>query len=213
MAQTTVAINLEAKTKGTESVKSLKAQIREATQEAAAMSQKFGEFSPQAREAAQRVADLKDQMDDLNEKIQALHPDKFNRINTIAKGVANGFQAAHGEMALFGSESEEVQKTLLKVQGAMAFAQGLEGLDGAGKQLKTLGLRGIEAFKGMTAASKVFMLTGIGLILTAIAAVIGYWDDIKGAINGVSAEQAKLNAETQKNLEANVLQIDNRNLL
>ena len=203
MAQTTVAINLEAKTKGTESVKSLKTQIREATQDAAAMAQKFGEFSPEATKAAARVAELKDQMEDFQQKVQALNPDKFNQINTIAKGVANGFQAAQGAMALFGAESEDVQKTLLKVQGAMAFAQGLEGLGEAGKQLRTLGNRGIEAFKGMTAASKAFMVTGIGLVLTAIAAVVAYWDDIKAAISGVSTEQQKLNKETEKNLQAN----------
>jgi hypothetical protein len=193
MAQTTVAINLEAKTKGTDSVKSLKAQIREATQEAAAMAQKFGEFSPQAVEAAKRVAGLKDQMDDLNEKIQALHPDKFNRINTIAKGVANGMQAAQGAMALFGAESEDVQKALLKVQGAMALAQGLEGLDAAGKQLKTLGLRGIEAFKGMTTASKVFMATGLGLLLTGLATVAAYWDEIAVSLGFAKSEMEKMN--------------------
>ncbi len=43
MATTTVAINLEAKTKGTDSVKSLKAQIREATNEATELAQKFGD--------------------------------------------------------------------------------------------------------------------------------------------------------------------------
>jgi hypothetical protein len=208
MAQTTVAINLEAKTSGTESVKSLKLQIKEATNEAIALAQKFGEFSPEATKAAERVALLKDQMQDFQQKVQALNPDKFNRINTIAKGIANGFQAAQGAMALFGAESEDVQKALLKVQGAMALAQGLEGLGEAGKQLKSLGLKGIEAFKGMTAASKAFMVTGIGLVLTAIAAVVAYWDDIKSAISGVSAEQKKLNEETQKNLEANQKQLD-----
>jgi hypothetical protein len=194
MATTTVAINLEAKTKGTDSVKSLKAQIREATQEAAAMSQKFGEFSPEATKAAQRVAELKDQMDDLNEKIQALHPDKFNRINTIAKGVANGFQAAQGAMALFGAESEDVQKALLKVQGAMAFAEGLEGLDAAKKQFITLGQDALEAFKEMTTASKVFMATGLGLLLTGLATVAAYWDEIAVSLGFAKSEMDKMNA-------------------
>ena len=199
MAQTTVAINLEAKTKGTESVKSLKTQIREAVNEAAAMSQKFGEFSPQAQTAAKRVAELKDQMDDLNDKIQALHPDKFNRINTIAQGVASGFSAAQGAMALFGAESEDVQKQMLKVQGAMALAQGLEGLDKAGKQLKTLGQTAVGAFNSMTRASKAFLVTGIGLIITAIASAIVYWDDLKVAI-GLANKQMGFSEEQMKNI-------------
>jgi len=193
MATTTVAINLEAKTTGTDSVKSLKAQIREATNEATALAQKFGEFSPEATIAAQRVAELKDQMEDFQQKVQALNPDKFNRINTIAKGVANGFQAAQGAMALFGAESEDVQKALLKVQGAMALAQGLEGLGEAGKQLKSLGQQGIEAFQKMTTASKTFMLTGVGLLITALGTVIEYWDDIAVSLGLAKSEMEKMN--------------------
>ena len=193
MAQTTVAINLEAKTKGTESVKSLKTQIREAVQEAAQMTQKFGEFSPQAVTAAKRVAELKDQMDDLNEKIQALHPDKFNRINTIAQGVANGFQAAQGAMALFGAESEDTQKALLKVQGAMALAQGLEGLDAAGKQLKTLGQVAVGAFNSMTTASKAFLATGIGLLIAAVAVLAENFDKLAVSLGFAESEMDKIN--------------------
>jgi len=179
---------------GLDSFKSIKTQIREATQEAVRLAQQFGEFSPEATRAAQRVAELKDEMEDFQQKVQALNPDKFNRINTIAKGVANGFQAAQGAMALFGAESEDVQKALLKVQGAMALAQGLEGLGEAGKQLKSLGMRGIEAFKGMTTASKVFMATGLGLLLTGLATVAAYWDDIKIALGLAKSEMDKMNA-------------------
>jgi hypothetical protein len=193
MAQTTVAINLEAKTKGTESVKSLKTQIREATQEAVALAQKFGEFSPEATKAAARVAELKDQMEDFQQKVQALNPDKFNRINTIAKGVANGIQSAQGAMALFGAESEDVQKALLKVQGAMALSQGLEGLGEASKQLRTMGERGLEAFQKMTTASKAFMLTGIGLLIAALGTVAAYWGDITKALGLAKSEMDKMN--------------------
>jgi hypothetical protein len=193
MAQTTVAINLEAKTKGTESVKSLKTQIREATQDAAAMAQKFGEFSPQAQTAAKRVAELKEEMDDLNEKIQALHPDKFNRINTIAQGVASGFAAAQGAMALFGAESEDVQKAMLKVQGAMALAQGLEGLDKAKKQFTTLGQDAAAAFRKMTTASKVFLATGIGLLITAVGYVAANFDDLAKSLGFAKSEMDKMN--------------------
>ena len=179
MAQTTVAINLEAKTKGTESVKSLKTQIREATQDAAAMAQKFGQFSPEAVAAAQRVAQLKDQMDDLNESIQALHPDKFNRINTIAQGVANGFQAAQGAMALFGAESEDTQKALLKVQGAMALAQGLEGLVASTNQFKVMGtMIKTQVVTAFTTLRGAMMATGIGALVVGIGLLLTNFEAI-----------------------------------
>jgi hypothetical protein len=208
MATTTVAINLEAKTSGTDSVKSLKTQIREATQEAVRLAQQFGEFSPEATKAAQRVANLKDQMQDFQQRVQALNPDKFEAVGKMVGGIASGFTAAQGAMALFGAESEDVQKTLLKVQGAMALAQGIQGVIDAQKQFKVFGQGAVAAFQAMTTASKAFMATGLGLILTAIAAVVSYWDDIKGAISGVSAEQEKLNAQTQANLEANKAKLD-----
>lgn len=193
MATTTVAINIEAKTKGNESVKSLKTQISEATNEATKLAEKFGAFSPQAQEAAQKVANLKEEFSNVQKNISALGLNKFQQINAVAGGIANGFQAAQGAMALFGAESEDVQKALLKVQGAMALAQGLEGLGEAGKQLKSLGLRGIEAFKGMTTASKVFMATGLGLLLTALGTVAAYWDDIAVSIGLAKSEMDKAN--------------------
>jgi len=116
MAQTTVAINLEAKTKGTESVKSLKTQIREATAEAVLLARKFGEFSPEATAAAQKVAKLKDEMGDFQQRVAGLNPDKFQAIAGVTQGIAGGISAATGAMALFGAESEDAQKTLAKVQ-------------------------------------------------------------------------------------------------
>jgi len=193
---------------GLDSFKSIKTQIREATQEAVRLAQQFGEFSPEATKAAQRVAELKDTMQDFQQRVQALNPDKFEAVGKMVGGIASGFSAAQGAMALFGAESEDVQKTLLKVQGAMALAQGIQGVIDAQKQFKVFGQGAVAAFQGMTTASKAFMATGLGLILTAIAAVVSYWDDIKGAISGVSAEQEKLNAQTQANLETNKAKLD-----
>jgi hypothetical protein len=206
MAQTTVAINLEAKTSGTDSVKSLKAQIREATQEATALAQKFGEFSPEALAAAQRVAKLKDEMGDFQQRVEALNPDKFQSIAKLVGGVASGISAAQGAMALFGAESDDVQKALLKVQGAMALAQGIQGVIDAQKQFKAFGQAAMGAFNALTASSRVFVATGIGLIITALAVVIGYWDDIKAAIGitqksteDLEAAQKKYNETVEQN--------------
>ena len=193
MATTTVAINLEAKTKGTDSVKSLKAQIREATQEATALAQKFGEFSPEATRAAQRVAELKDQMQDFQQRVQALNPDKFEAVGKIVGGVASGISAAQGAMALFGAESEDVQKALLKVQGAMALAQGIQGVIDAQKQFKAFGQVALSAFQSMTTASKVFLATGLGLLLAALGTVAAYWDDITVALGFAKSEMEKMN--------------------
>src|SRR6185369_16983727 len=60
----------------------------------------------------------------------------------VSEGIAGGFAAAQGAMALFGSESEELQKTLLKVQSALAISQGIkmvtEGVSHMGAAFDTL---------------------------------------------------------------------------
>jgi hypothetical protein len=194
MAKTTVAIDLQAQTKGTQSVKSLKQQIREATAEAVLLAQKFGEFSPEATKAAQKVADLKDRMGDFQERVQALNPDKFQAIATLTQGVARGIQAAQGAMALFGTESENAQKALLKVQGAMALAEGIQGVIVLTNQFKALGSVAVQALNNI---AKGLGRTGIGLLVVglgiAITELVANWDKLKAMISGTNKVQDALN--------------------
>lgn len=200
MAQeTTVAVKINAQTGGTESVKSLKAQIREAVLEATLLAQKFGEFSPEATKAAQRVADLKDQMEDFGLRVKGLNPDKFTVFANVGQGIARGIQGATGAMALFGIEGENATKILAKVQGATAFAEGVQGIMDMSKGMKGFVQTTIQGFKGIRGA---IAATGIGLLLVALGTVVAYWDDIKGAVGGVTAEQKKLNELAEKNLAA-----------
>lgn len=53
---------------------------------------------------------------------------KFESVQKIATGVASGFAALQGVTALLGIENENLEKTLVKVQSAMAIAQGIGGL-------------------------------------------------------------------------------------
>jgi hypothetical protein len=45
------------------------------------------------------------------------------------------------------------------------------------------------------------LATGIGAFIVALGLIIAYWDDIKGAVSGVSAEQKKLNEDSAANLQ------------
>jgi hypothetical protein len=64
-----------------------------------------------------------------------------NKLVGALGGVASGAEVATGAMGLFGVESEEVQQTMLKVQSAMAIAQGIQGLRDAGKVFSSLGTK------------------------------------------------------------------------
>ena len=60
----------------------------------------------------------------------------FNqKLGPALNGVASGFAVTQGAMALFGSENEALNESLLKVQSALAIQQGIQGLTESYKQL------------------------------------------------------------------------------
>jgi len=179
--------------------KSMKSEIKELTVAAQQAVMKFGEFSPEARKAEKALASARDRMEDFNDRVKAVNPDKFSQINTVVQGVARGFQAAQGAMALFGSESKDLERTMVKLQGAMALAEGLEGLGRIEQQFKAIFTLVIDGAKrAFNAIKAAISSTGIGLLVVALGTVVSYWDDIKYAIMGVSEETKKAKSEQDK---------------
>jgi hypothetical protein len=191
-----VQTNLDETTK---SVGSLKAQLREAQSEVAALSDKFGATSQQAVEAAKRASELKDRIGDAKALTDAFNPDaKFRAVSASLSGVAGGFSAVTGAMGLLGAESESVEKQILKVQSAMAIASGVQELGESMDAFKQMKAVAIDAFKGIKTA---IGSTGIGLFVVALGTIYAYWDDIKEAVSGVSQQQLKLNDISQRNVD------------
>lgn len=123
-----------------QAIGSLKKQLREAQQDVQALSDKFGATSQQAIEAAKRAGQLKDRIGDAKSLTDAFNPDaKFKALTSSLAGVAGGFAAAQGAIGLFGAESEAVEKTLLKVQSAMAISEGLQNVGESIDSFKQLG--------------------------------------------------------------------------
>lgn len=182
-----------------QAVGSLRSQLRQAQAEVAELSNKFGATSAEAVKAAQKAAELKDQIGDAKALTDAFNPDaKFKALTSSLGGVAGGFAAVQGGMALFGSESKDLEATLLKVQSAMALSQGIQALGESMDSFKQLKAVAINAMQGIKAA---ISSTGIGLLVVALGTVVAYWDDIKESVSGVSDEQTKLNVLTQKNVD------------
>ena len=190
-------------------VKPLKKQLKDATLELQNARQKFGDLSTEAVTAAKKVAGIKDSIQDANEQAQLFDPGKrFQALTTAASTAAGGIAAAQGALALFGGESKDVEKALLKVQAAMALSQGLS-------QLKDIGMVGDQltaTFKGLTAGAngfkKALITTGIGALVVAVGLLVAYWDDILALVGGVSTEQKKLNEATKLDLQAQTDKLD-----
>lgn len=113
-------------------------------------------------------------------------------------GVTAGFSIAQGAMGAFGVESEDLEKSLLKVQSALAISEGVRGFKEAIPSIKAFG----NALKSAIGAS------GIGLLVVAVGTLYAYWDDIKSAVSGVSEEQDKLNEKAAANVVAEQAKLD-----
>jgi uncharacterized protein YoxC len=120
-------------------------------------------------------------------------------------GVTAGFSLAQGVMGAFGVESEQLEKTLLKVQSALAIQQGFQGIREAIPSFKELGASAKKALAGIKTG---IAATGIGLLVVALGTIVAYWDDIKSAVSGVSDEQSKLNEKTDANVLAQQAKYD-----
>jgi hypothetical protein len=169
------------------SVGSLKSQLREAQAEVAALSDKFGATSKEAIEAAKRAGELKDRIGDAKALTEAFNPDaKFKSLTSSLAGVAGGFAAVQGAMALFGSESEDLQKTLVKVQSAMALSQGLQAVGESIDSFKQLGAviktQVVSAFSTLRGA---IIATGYGALVIGIALLIANFEKVKETLTNI----------------------------
>jgi hypothetical protein len=204
------------------SVGSLKQQLREAQGEVNALSEKFGATSKEAINAAKRAAELKDAIGDAKALTDAFNPDaKFKALTASLSGVAGGFAAAQGAIALFGAESEEVEKTLLKVQSALALSQGLQSIGESIDSFKQLGavIQSTTAFQKInntvTAITATVMkalgvaaettstsfrvlkgaiaATGIGLLVVAVGELVNAFQNYTSAAERAKKAQDDLN--------------------
>lgn len=213
-----------------ETVGSLKKQLREASAEVAILSDKFGATSKEAIEAAKRAAELRDRIGDARALTEAFNPDaKFKALSASLSGVAGGFAAVQGAIGLFGSESKELEKQLLKVQSALALSQGLQSIGesidsfkqlGAVIQSTTLFTRANSAANVATAATMkalgiavdttavsfrvlktAIASTGILLAVVAIGELISAISTYTSAADKAKEAQDKLNASITKSAE------------
>ena len=164
MAEETIILKTEVELgNSTNSVKSLKAELRQVTNELATLEEGSAAFV----NAAKKAGELKDRIGDIKDTVNAFNPEKkFQAIADSVGIAANGFAAMQGAMALFGSESEDLNKIMVKTQGAIALATGLNGLMGMGDAFKNLRLTTLEAISGLSS-----MATGMGGLSGALNAI------------------------------------------
>lgn len=181
----TVAISITTDTSEAQtSVKSFKAQLREANGELVTLTEKFGATSAEAVAAAKKVAGLKDAIGDAKALAETFNPDKkFVALGGAIQGAVSGFSALQGAQALFGNESKDLEKTLLKVQSVMALQQGISGVFGAIDSFKLLAntVR-TSVVSSFTTLRGALISTGLGALAVGIGLLIANFDKVKQVV-------------------------------
>jgi hypothetical protein len=217
-----VVDNVEATTKN---VANLKTQLRQAQNEVNELSAKFGATSKQAVEAAKRASELKDAIGDAKALTDAFNPDaKFKALTSTLGGVAGGFAAVQGAVGLLGTESQDVEKMILKVQSAMAITQGIQAVGESVDNFKQLlavvkdnlfyqkalaAAIAIQNFvmNGATLAAKAFrgalVATGIGALVVGIGLLVANFDKLKSIIFGGASNAEILNKKLKETISLN----------
>jgi hypothetical protein len=185
MAKQEVAITISTNTEQAQtSVKSFKAQLREANGELVSMSEKFGAASTEAINAAKKVAGLKDAIGDAKALAETFNPDKkFVALGGAIQGAVSGFSALQGASALFGGESKDLEKTLVKVQSAMALQQGISGIFNSIDSFKLLANTiKTNVVTSLTTLRGALIATGLGALAVGVGLLIANFDKVKQVI-------------------------------
>ena len=144
------------------------------------------------------LSTFKDAMGDAQDSIEPLKA-KFESVQKVAAGVASGFAAFQGVVALMGVENEKLEKTFVQLQAAMAIAQGIGGLgdlvEGV-SQAKVAFSKAITSVKTFITSLKGIKLaiaaTGIGALVVAVGMLVEHFWSMADAEDKVAENEKKI---------------------
>jgi hypothetical protein len=197
-------------------------QLTKAVKEYTTIAIQAGADSPVGQQAIKQAGELKDRLADLQTQINAAANDGRNMQTAlqVGQGVAAGYAVAQGAMALFGSESKDLQKTLVKLQAVQAVLAGLEEIRAILEKESLVRIKAKLVWDKIKIASEYAYTTAIGtstgalklarlaMLALPIVAIIAGIVAIAGAMGAFSSstedarlKQKALNEENQKSVE------------
>ena len=195
-----------------ENIEKLNDKLKEVTQTEKQAAQAMDDMAKSQKEAAKETGDLRKQFEVLEDELfllagqgkqntkefrdlaneAALLNKKIEQVNQSLEGGA-ATKSAEGFQMLSGGLTS-VKDGLLELD----FGKVKDGLMQAKQGFVMFGQGAKTALQGVKGA---LIATGIGALVVLLGTIIAYWDDIKGAIDGVTSEQKKLNAAAAENLK------------
>ena len=196
------SVNIDVNVDGTATVKQaaqgfedLGDAVAKTQREVEALALQYGINDQRTQEAIKRAGQYKGQLEQLDQAIDA-NKGGVDQLFRGVQGLAAGFEIAAGSLAIFGSESQELEKILIKVQGAMVLAQGLKDFKefgGAIRGLVTLvGERLVAAFATLRTA---LISSGIGAAVVGVGLLVANFLRLREETAQAAEQQKKYNDE------------------
>jgi len=175
------------------------------------------EFAQVANEIIKQAGRMKDAIGDTRAEVAYFGSDT-RRLDAVLGGVqavAGAFSAVQGAAALFGAENEDLQKTMVKLQGAIALVNGVQAvsnilLDENATKTGILALANkiyTVATAGATAATIAFRVAlfsiGFGVAIAGIAALAANFQKLKDYIFPADKALRDFNATLDKGIAKN----------
>ena len=154
-----------------EQISSINTQLKQMDSEIGNFQRNVGQYQLALDGLDDKTASFKENMSQMNDTIEPTKA-KFESVQKISAGVASGFAAVQGAAALLGKEGKNLEEVFVKVQSAMAIAQGVGGI---GDLVEGVGKAKV-AFQGLgdkiKVVSKAMGKGGwIGIIIAVVAAI------------------------------------------
>jgi hypothetical protein len=214
-ATTSIKENSQAITENVSKQQSMKAELRDLKNRLQELEDQGKDNTKEFEQMALRAGQLSDQIGDTSSRIRVLGDDSkyIKAVSQAIGAMASAYSVAQGASALFGSENKEVEKALLKVNAAMAIANGLQQINEVLQKQSTVSVvantvaqRAYTFVVGeSTGALKVFRValaaTGIGALIIGIWAAYEAMTAWNNKVQEAAETQKKLNEQIEKHRE------------
>lgn len=176
--------------------KNLQQAYRTTAKDAQVLAMTLGTDSQAFQEAAAKAAMYRDQLDDVQDAINAYHPEKKWQVTAdVISGAANVAQGFVGALQLIGVESMNAEKAIATMMALNGVAQAIQS---------------VEALKGAFIALSGSMQLALGAVALLGAAYLIYnsYAAETEETNRKLAESFKTNAENEKKVQDIVLETE-----
>lgn len=171
--------------------------VAKTQREAERLANTFGVNDERTKEAIRVAGKYKQEMEQLDFAIDGARGG-VDSLFRATQGVVAGFSLATGAIAIFGSQSEDLERILVKVQGVMVFSQAVKDLKEFAPAVLQVARATREWFVALSVVQKAFFTLGIGLVVQLIVRLTDSFSDLSEETNKAAKSQEEYNQKIKE---------------